>query len=180
MEHGVGCPLVPSGKNLIQLSFQCRKRKGLRNFLQKQLQRKSCVSVIQGVGQVPSQAGNQTWHPHGDSGFRVMKDTEVNGMWIIPPCLRGVAETRSMAGESLHWDLGRPLLEIVKMKPGLLWRSHDIGGASTLGCLQWRAANKKWKQPKREMFVGGRQVKREDSPKWWHQTWNYKIWSLAC
>lgn len=52
---------------------------------------------------------------------RIMKDTKVNGMWIIPPCLKRSAEVWRVTGESLHEGLERPLHEILKVKPGLYW-----------------------------------------------------------
>lgn len=71
-----------------------------------------------------------------------MKDTEVNWKWIIPPCLRKATEASSVAGESLYGGLERSVHEIVKVKPGLHWRSYGIGGARPLGYLQGNAADK--------------------------------------
>lgn len=75
----------------------------------------------------------------------IMKDTEVNGMWIIPPCLKRSVEVWRVTGESLHEGLERPLHEILRVKPGLYWRPHDTGGTRALECLQGRAANKECK-----------------------------------
>lgn len=42
------------------------------------------ATVIQGGVQIPSQAGRGTWcHWPEDSGFWVMKDTKVKGLWKV-------------------------------------------------------------------------------------------------
>lgn len=41
-----------------------------------------------------------------------------------------------MAGEFLHGSPERPLREAVKAKPGLCWRSQDVGGARAMNVRQ--------------------------------------------
>lgn len=59
-------------------------------------------------------------------------------------------ESRCVAGESLRGGSERPLFEVVRVKPGLQWRAHDVGGAKAVGYLLTMAVYEEWNQPKRE------------------------------
>lgn len=83
-----------------------------------------------GPGTIPSRQQNL---PHGGSGFRVMRNTGVQGLWSLPLWLRKTAEARLVAGESLYRGLKRLLCETVTVKPGLCWRSEDVRDASAVG-----------------------------------------------
>jgi hypothetical protein len=54
---------------------------------------------------------------------------------------------------SLHGSIERALNEAVKMKPGLLLRSQNVGDARAVAYLPRRTANREWNQPKRKKCV---------------------------
>jgi hypothetical protein len=70
-----------------------------------------------------------------------MKDTWIEWLWKLSSWLRRATEARPVSGKSLHGSPERPFHQIVKVKPGLAWRSQDspcksLSGASKLsGCL---------------------------------------------
>jgi hypothetical protein len=77
-----------------------------------------------------------------------------------PSVLRKASEARDMAGVSLRGGPERPLCEAVKLKPGLPWRSQDVGGSIVLGFLSRKAATWRWNQPKREKCVAVNKAER--------------------
>lgn len=87
-------------------------------------------------GQVPAPASRRWWWlgPCG-SGFRV-KDTR-KGLLNLPPWLRKAAQSGLVPGVSLHRDTEKPLLEAVKLKPGLPMETR----ARVMGCLPRRTTN---------------------------------------
>ena len=62
-------------------------------------------------------------------------------------------ETRHLAGHSLHVGPESPLLEAVKVQPGLPWRPQDVEDARAMRYLPGRAADTEWNQTKREKYV---------------------------
>ena len=50
-------------------------------------------------------------------------------------------EASHVSGESLYGDPERPLREAVKVKPGLPWRSQDVGDARVMRYLPRKSAN---------------------------------------
>lgn len=67
---------------------------------------------------------------------------------------------------SLHEDL-RPLCkDAVKVKPGVSWRTQNIGNAGVLGFLRRKAANREWSHPERNKCVlQSREQKRVENQK---------------
>lgn len=65
-----------------------------------------------------------------------LKDTR-KGLLNLPPWLRKAAQARLMPGVSLHRDTEKPLLEDVKLKPGLPLETR----ARVMGCLPRRTTN---------------------------------------
>lgn len=74
-------------------------------------------------------------------------------MWNLPPKSRKAAETKFVAGVSLHGGPERPLSEAVKVKPGFPWRPQDVEDARAMRYLPGRAADTEWNQTKREKYV---------------------------
>ena len=66
-----------------------------------------------------------------------------------------------MSGMTLHGGLHGPLLEGMKIKPGLLWRSQNIGDTSAPWDTLWRkAAKREQNQPKRKKYVAINKAER--------------------
>ena len=48
----------------------------------------------------------------------------------------------------------------MKLKPGLPWRSQDVGDARVMGCLLRKADNREWNQPKRKKWLRSTKLSR--------------------
>lgn len=59
----------------------------------------------------------------------------------------------------------RPFYKAVKATAGLCWRTQDITGTRTIGCLPGKTAYRGWNQPRKMKCVAGYKVGREEPSK---------------
>lgn len=117
---------------------------------------------------------SQTWpyHPCG-VGFRIMKDTLVNGCGVFRHSY--IELLMSDCGrEWIHpWNPEEPSHEALKVKVGLLsWRSQEVGKARDMRYLPKRATERRTSQ-REKCFVIIKTARVELCL--WHQTWCYRI-----
>ena len=109
------------------------------------------------MGYVPAQASCRTWQlwTHNSS-----TENRWKGLWNLHPQLRKAAEARHCQWLSLNWIRERLLCKAVKLKPGMLWRSQDVGDARDMVYLTRKTADGEWKQLKRKKSVAGTKAER--------------------
>ena len=96
-----------------------------------------------------------------------------------PPVTKKSCWDQACVRVSLHGGPERLLCEAVVVKPGLPWRSQDVGDARAVGFMLRKVANREWNQPKRKKYVAVNKAERSWSS---HECFDIRhgdaIWSF--